>query len=71
MAIGLFGWFHAITELSKMKGSAYVSDIEFDELVKKVRQQEEAITQLLEIVAVTNRRLSELEREREGHYSFT
>lgn len=50
-----------------MKGSAYVNEIEYDELVKKVRQHEEAITQLLEIIAVTNRRLSELTGSKEKH----
>ncbi|GAB4072938.1 hypothetical protein GCM10028778_06020 [Barrientosiimonas marina] len=42
-----------------------------DELVKQVRQHEEVITQLLEIVAVTNRRLSELERRQTDQYLLT
>ncbi|WP_176447874.1 hypothetical protein [Lentibacillus sp. CBA3610] len=51
-----------------------MSEIEYDELVKKVRQHEEAIAQLLEIIAVTNRRLSELDKKNEesSHaYSFS
>ncbi|MFD1361676.1 hypothetical protein [Lentibacillus salinarum] len=71
MAIGIMAQFRAITELSKKKGSAYVSEIAYDELVQQVRQHEEAIAQLLEIVAVTNRRLSELDRKQKEHYSFT
>ncbi|WP_167751355.1 hypothetical protein [Lentibacillus salicampi] len=38
-----------------------MSDIKYEELVRKVRQHEETISQLVEIIAVTNRRLSELD----------
>lgn len=74
MAISFFIRHRAITELYKMKGSAYVNDIKYDELVRKVRQHEETIAQLVEIIAVTNRRLSELDRkqgEQSHTYSFT
>ncbi|WP_158701690.1 hypothetical protein [Lentibacillus sp. Marseille-P4043] len=36
--------------------------IAFDALVIKVQQHEETITQLMEIVAATNRKLTELSR---------
>lgn len=61
MAIRFLRGLHAITESYKVKGSAYVSDIKYEELVRKVRQHEETISQLVEIIAVTNRRLSELD----------
>ncbi|HLR62369.1 MAG TPA: hypothetical protein VK097_07995 [Lentibacillus sp.] len=51
-----------------------MNDIKYDELVRKVRQHEETIAQLVEIIAVTNRRLSELDRkqgEQSHTYSFT
>ncbi|WP_188454130.1 hypothetical protein [Virgibacillus oceani] len=37
--------------------------IAFDALVNKVQQQEETIAQLVEIVAATNRKLTELSRK--------
>ncbi|WP_175284972.1 hypothetical protein [Lentibacillus jeotgali] len=51
-----------------------MGDIKYDELVRKVWQHEETIAQLVEIIAVTNRRLSELDRkqrEQSHTYSFT
>lgn len=45
--------------------------IAFDALVVKVQQQEETITQLVEIVAATNRKLTELTRKREKEESYT
>ncbi|WP_156418753.1 hypothetical protein [Lentibacillus amyloliquefaciens] len=51
-----------------------MSEKKYDELATKVRQHEEAIAQLLEIIAVTNRRLSELDGKHEDSlnpYSFT
>lgn len=51
-----------------------MSEKKYDELAIKVRQHEEAIAQLLEIIAVTNRRLSELDGKQEtplNPYSFT
>ncbi|SFD96761.1 hypothetical protein SAMN05216238_106200 [Lentibacillus persicus] len=51
-----------------------MSEKKYDELAVKVRQHEEAIAQLLEIVAVTNRRLSELDGNHDeplNPYSFT
>ncbi|MFD1038874.1 hypothetical protein ACFQ3N_10805 [Virgibacillus byunsanensis] len=45
----------------------------FNDLVLKVQQHEETITQLVEIIAVTNRRLSELyaqEHNKEHNFSF-
>ncbi|HLS09723.1 hypothetical protein [Lentibacillus sp.] len=51
-----------------------MSEIEYDELVRKVRQHEETIAQLVEIIAVTNRRLADLDRKQQEQshtYSFT
>ncbi|WP_175631916.1 hypothetical protein [Virgibacillus siamensis] len=40
-----------------------MSEMTNDELTKKLRQHEETITQLVEIVAATNQRLSELDKK--------
>ncbi|GGK03049.1 hypothetical protein GCM10007063_26590 [Lentibacillus kapialis] len=51
-----------------------MDDFKYDELDRKIRQLEETIAQLVEIIAVTNRRLSELDKKQEGPthtYSFT
>ncbi|WP_176555885.1 hypothetical protein [Virgibacillus ndiopensis] len=48
--------------------------IAFDALVVKVQQQEETIAQLVEIVATTNRKLTELSRKvhkKEHGFSLT
>ncbi|MFB4167839.1 hypothetical protein [Virgibacillus sp. JSM 102003] len=51
-----------------------MSEIKYDELLRRVQQHEETITQLVEIIAVTNRRLSELDRKQNEQlhtYSLT
>lgn len=40
-----------------------MSENKYDDLVRKLQQHEETITQLVEIIATTNRRLSELDRK--------
>ncbi|GGB55382.1 hypothetical protein F3157_12005 [Virgibacillus dakarensis] len=47
--------------------------IAFDALVVKVQQHEETITQLMEIVAATNRKMTELARkyDNENHYTLS
>lgn len=40
-----------------------MSEITNNELAKKLRQHEETITQLVEIVAATNQRLAELDQK--------
>ncbi|WP_174614278.1 hypothetical protein [Virgibacillus ihumii] len=40
-----------------------MSELTNNELAKKVRQHEETITQLVEIVASTNHRLTELDKK--------
>lgn len=40
--------------------------ITFDELVKKVKQQEDTVVQLVRIVAATNHRISELQVKQEN-----
>lgn len=57
-----------------MEGGFDVSEVKYDELLRRVQQHEETITQLVEIIAVTNRRLSELDRkqnEQSHTYSLT
>lgn len=53
--------FRDITK-SADEGGVFVSENKYDELVRKVQQHEETITQLVEIIAATNRRVSELDR---------
>ncbi|MGP4105568.1 hypothetical protein [Virgibacillus sp. L01] len=51
-----------------------MGEVKYDELLRRVQQHEETITQLVEIIAVTNRRLSELDRkqnEQSHTYSLT
>ncbi len=38
----------------------------FDELVKKVQQQEDTVVQLVRIIAATNHRISELQSRQES-----
>jgi len=38
----------------------------FEELVKKVQQQEDTVVQLVKIVAATNHRISELQSKQEN-----
>ncbi|MEW9675992.1 hypothetical protein ABRT01_07385 [Lentibacillus sp. L22] len=47
--------------------------IAFDALVVKVQQHEETITQLMEMVATTNRKMMELSRkyDKEHHYTLS
>lgn len=56
------------------KGGMFVNDqnrISYDSLAIKVRQQEETITQLLVIIAATNRKLSDLiEAQNQPKYSL-
>lgn len=40
--------------------------ITFDELVKKVKQQEDTVVQLVRIVAATNHRIAELQVKHEN-----
>jgi|GEM_PF-3190602 len=40
--------------------------ITFDELVKKVQQQEDTVVQLVRIVAATNHRIAELQAKQEN-----
>ncbi|WP_164668092.1 hypothetical protein [Virgibacillus doumboii] len=51
-----------------------MSEYKYDELVRRIQQHEETITQLVEIIATTNRRLSELDRkynEQKHAYALT
>ncbi len=43
-----------------------VQGITFDELVKKVKQQEDTVVQLVRIVAATNHRIAELQVKHEN-----
>jgi len=40
--------------------------ITFEELVKKVQQQEDTVVQLVKIIAATNHRISELQTKQEN-----
>lgn len=63
IAISLLIVVHGINSYAKQKEEMFVNDsngVSFDALAIKVQQQEETITQLLVIVAATNRKLSDL-----------
>ncbi len=65
MAIGLKYRIHGINKMQERKEDLHMNEqdyIAFDALVIKVQQHEETITQLMEIVAATNRKLTELSR---------
>lgn len=74
MAVSFIFIIHGINKYAK-KGETFMNEtncISYDSLAIRVQQQEEAITQLLVIIAATNRKLSDLiEAQNQATHSLT